>query len=380
MVYSCCNGSSKGQCLIIATGRSSHLHFLRIALLFAVSFSYGTTEPVKEFVFDRAPFPAAHASSVVELRNGDLMSAWFGGTKEGARDVAIWGSTRNDRGWSRPLELARENEIATYNPVLFHTRDGNLWLYYKFGPHPTSWTGARRFSRDEGKTWSPVEHLPAGLYGPIRTKPLVLDDGTVVIGTSVESYRSWARWIERSTDNGKTFAKIGPIAVASQFVKPVESSIVPNGAPGLFDWDKTEGIIQPSVVWLGGHNLRFYARSTARTGKICAADSNDDGVTWSQAHPINLPNPNSGIDAVALRDGRVVLIYNHSDKNRTPLNLGMSRDGEHFEMFRVLEQEPGEYSYPALIQGSNGDLHMTYTWNRKRIRYVRVPLAGVPRQ
>jgi predicted neuraminidase len=352
----------------------------RITLLSAGVWSYGATEAVKEFVFDRALFSAAHASTVVELRNGDLMSAWFGGTRKGAPDVAIWSSTRNVHGWSRPLELARENEIATYNPVLFRTMDGRLWLYYKFGPHPTSWTGARRFSNDEGKTWSPVEHLPAGLYGPIRVKPLVLDNGTVVSGTSVESYRSWACWIERSTDNGKTFAKVGPITVAPQFIKPVESSVVPKESPGLYDSDKTEGIIQPSVVWLGGHKLRFYARSTARTAKICVADSNDDGVTWTQAHPINLPNPNSGIDAVALLDGRIVLVYNHADKDRTPLNLAVSRDGEHFEMFRVLEQGPGEYSYPALIQSSNGDLHITYTWNRKRIRYVRLPLADVPRQ
>ena len=194
----------------------------RIALLLAVCLSQGGTEPLKEFVFDRAPFAAAHASTLVELTNGDLMSAWFAGSKEGAPDVAIWGSTRHDGRWSRPTELARENEIATYNPVLFHTKDSRLWLYYKFGPHPTSWTGARRFSSDEGKTWSPVEHLPAGLYGPIRAKPLVLANGTVVSGTSVESYRSWACWIERSTDNGKTFAKIGPIAVAPQFVKHVE--------------------------------------------------------------------------------------------------------------------------------------------------------------
>jgi predicted neuraminidase len=131
----------------------SFVFLTRIALLFALYLRYGATEAVKEFVFDRAPFSAAHASTVVELSNRDLMAAWFGGTKEGAPDVAIWGSTRNDHGWSRPIELARENEIATYNPVLFHTRDGTLWLYYKFGPHPTSWTGARRFSRDEGKTW-----------------------------------------------------------------------------------------------------------------------------------------------------------------------------------------------------------------------------------
>jgi predicted neuraminidase len=352
--------------------------FARIALLFGVCLNYGATEPLREFVYDKAPFPAAHASSVVELRNGDLMAAWFGGTKEGAPDVAIWASTQSERGWSRPIELARENEIATFNPVLFHTIEGRLWLYYKFGSHPTSWTGARRFSRDEGKTWSPVEHLPAGLYGPIRAKPLVLDDGTVVSGTSVESYHSWACWIERSTDNGNTFAKIGPITVAPQFVNPIQSNVVAKEVPDSFDWDKTVGIIQPSVVWLGGHNLRFYARSTSRTGKICVADSNDDGVTWSQAHPIKVPNPNSGIDAVALRDGRIVLVYNHSDKARTPLNLAVSRDGEHFNMFQVLEQEPGEYSYPALIQGSNGDLHITYTWNRKRIRYVRVPLSDVP--
>jgi predicted neuraminidase len=350
----------------------------RIALLSPVFMSYGRTEPVKEFVYDKGSFRAAHASTLVELRNGDLMAAWFGGTQEGAPDVAIWASTRSDHGWSRPMELARESGIATYNPVLFHTKDGSLWLYYKFGPHPTSWTGARRFSRDEGKTWSRVEHLPAGLYGPIRAKPLVLDDGTVASGTSVESYRSWACWIERSTDNGKTFAKVGPITVAPQFVKPVAPNIAPQEAPGFFEWDKTAGIIQPSVVWLGGHNLRFYARSTARTGKICVAGSNDDGVTWTQAHPINLPNPNSGIDAVALRDRRIVLAYNHIDKGRTPLNLAMSRDGEQFKMFLVLEQEPGEYSYPALIQGSNGDLHITYTWNRKRIRYVRVPLADLP--
>ena len=164
----------------------------------------------KEFIYETAPFREAHASTLVQLKAGDLMAAWFGGTQEGAPDVAIWGSTRHNGHWSPPVELARENKITTYNPVLFHTKDGRLWLYFKFGPHPTSWTGARRFSTDEGKTWSHIEHLPAGLYGPIRAKPLVLPDGTVVSGTSVESYRSWACWIDRSTDNGESFTKFGP--------------------------------------------------------------------------------------------------------------------------------------------------------------------------
>ena len=336
-------------------------------------------EVVKEFIYDTAPFQSAHASTVVQLKNGDLMSAWFGGTKEGAPDVAIWGARRHEGKWSAPAELAREKDIATYNPVLFYTKDGRLWLYYKFGPHPTSWTAARRYSTDDGENWSAVEHLPAGLYGPIRAKPLVLPDGTVVSGTSVESYRSWACWIERSTDNGKTFTKSGPIVVSAPYVKPPATGGEVKEVPGSFDWGKTEGIIQPSVISLGGKNLRLYARSTARTGKICVADSRDSGRTWTDAHPLDLPNPNSGIDAVALRDGRVLLIFNDTDKGRTPLNLAVSNDGEHFRIFQTLESGPGEYSYPALIQGREGDLHMTYTWNRKKIRYVHMALTDIPK-
>jgi predicted neuraminidase len=259
------------------------------------------------------------------------------------------------------VELAREPQVPCWNPVLFHTRDGKLWLYYKFGPSPETWAGARKVSTDEGKTWSTAEHLPAGLLGPIRAKPLVLKDGTIVSGTSIEAYRSWAVWIERSTDGGKAWAKIGPI--------------VP---PGSSDWKDTEGIIQASVVSLGKKHLRLYARSTANIARVCVADSYDDGVTWTQARPLDVPNPNSGIDAVALRDGRVVLIYNNTTRGRTPLNLAVSSDGEHFKMFYTLENSPGEYSYPAMIQTVSGDLEITYTWNRKTIEHVHFPLADVP--
>lgn len=337
-------------------------------------------ELCREFIYESAPFPEAHASTLVELPSGDLMSAWFGGTKEGAPDVAIWGSVRHAGRWSQPAELAREPQIATYNPVLFYTQDGKLWLYYKFGPHPTSWTAARRFSNDDGRTWSPVEHLPAGLYGPIRAKPLILSDGTVISGTSVESYHSWAVWIERSIDNGVTFAKAGPITVGPGFRNNNSPVASRNGAAaGPFDWGQTEGIIQPSVVSLGGKKLRLYARSTALTGRICVADSADNGVSWTQAHPLDLPNPNSGIDAVALRDGRIVLIFNNSATARTPLNLAISTDGETFRVFETLESGPGEYSYPALIQSTSGDLLMTYTWNRTRIRFARLPASAIPR-
>ena len=119
--------------------------------------------------------------------------------------------------------------------------------------------------------------------------------------------------------------------------------------------DKTAGLIQPAVVSLGGRHLRFYARSQTRTARIAVADSNDAGKTWTQPHFIDLPNPNSGIDAVGLRDGRIVLLFNNSYNHRTPLNLAVSRDGEHFTIFKTLEDTPGEYSYPAIVQAKNGD-------------------------
>jgi predicted neuraminidase len=321
---------------------------------------------ISEFVSNQMPTPSCHASTVVELSNGELLTAWFGGTKEGASDVAIWMSRRGTSGWAAPWEAAREPGAATYNPVLFHSADGVLWLYYKFGHSPDSWSAARRFSRDEGATWSAVEHLPAGLYGPIRAKPLVLGDGTILSGTSVESYGTWAAWIERSTDNGHSWTRIGPIAAALAL------------ASRALETGKPHGIIQPSLIDMGNRHLRLYARSTNDIGRICQSDSYDNGLTWSAVKATMLPNPNSGIDSIRLRDGRQVLIYNKTTSGRTPLNLAVSAGGEEWRDFRDLETAAGEYSYPALIQARNGDLLITYTWNRVKIRFVRLSASQIP--
>jgi predicted neuraminidase len=340
------------------------------ALLLAIPVSLAIAQTSGELIFavGSTSFASSHASTIVELKDGSLLSAWFGGSGENHPDVAIWTSRRTAQGWSAPAELAREPNVPCWNPVLFHTRDGRLWLYYKFGPSPDTWAAARKYSLDEGLTWSAVEHLPAGILGPIRAKPLVLEDGVILSGTSFESYHSWSIWIERSTDDGKTWTKIGPIPLANG-----------PGTNGAADAGKIRGLIQPSVVRLGNGHLRLYARSTSDIARICAADSFDNGLTWTSAHPLDVLNPNSGIDAVALRDGRVVLIYNDSTSERTPLDLAVSQDGEHFKNFKTLESEAGEYSYPAIIQNARGDLEMTYTWNRKSIKYVHVALENVPK-
>jgi predicted neuraminidase len=338
------------------------------ALLFVLSASMAIAQPSRELIFPigSAPFAASHASTIVQLKNGDLLAAWFGGTGEGDPDVAIWSARRTASGWSAPIELAREPHIACWNPVLFHSGDGRLWLYYKYGPAPSNWVAARRFSLDEGRTWSPVERLPAGLLGPIRAKPLLLDNGVIVSGTSIEASHAWSIWIERSTDNGVIWSTIGPIPLAAGD---------PANPPAL---DRTHGLIQPSIVRLGKHHLRLFARSTEDIARICVSDSFDDGLTWSAARPLDLPNPNSGIDAVSLRDGRVVLVYNDTATARSPLNVAVSHDGEHFQNFRTLESQPGEFSYPAIIQETGGDLDVTYTWNRKSIAFVHIPLNDIP--
>ncbi len=367
-----------------------------LVLLFATTFglplgAQGTNvsvleHPVGEFVFapGSTSFPSSHASTVVELKNGDLLAAWFGGAHEGAPDVAIWTARLQGGHWSVPQAVAREHEIPTWNPVLFHTLDGRLWLYYKAGENAASWSASRMVSTDDGSTWSAPERLPAGLLGPIRAKPLVMPDGTIVAGSSMEAYKTWACWIERSTDGGVTWKKIGPITLTKLQDQAEPPSVDPRIADPearakQIDERDFKGIIQPTVVSLGGQHLRLYARSLSRAAKIMVADSQDGGQTWSATRFLEVPNNNSGLDVVVLRDGRVVLLCNDVPYGRTPLTLLVSKDGEHFKPFATLEDAPGEYSYPALIQRRDGDLEMTYTWQRTAIKHVHVKLSDVPR-
>jgi predicted neuraminidase len=346
-------------------------------------------KPVAEFIFaiGSTSFPESHASTIVVLKSGDLMAAWFGGTKERNPDVAIWGSRRVGGKWSVPVELEREPNMPSWNPVLFHTADGVLWLYAKVGPSPGGWHGVRLHSEDEGLTWSKREDLPAGFLGPIRAKPLILPDGTIVAGSSVER-NGWNVWIERSSDDAKTWTKFGPItvpkeldAVTKPWPEPAPDSVsMKPGSDAKPGSRKYDGIIQPSIIHLGGQHLRLYARSHTLAMEIAVADSFDNGATWTQAHYLDMPNNNSGLDVIRLKDGRIVMIYNDTSDGRSPLNLAISRDGEHFRMFKTLEDIVGQYSYPAIVEGPDGGLELTYTWQRKTIKYVHLPLSDVPQK
>lgn len=301
------------------------------------------------FIFETAPFPSCHASTIVEAEDGRFLAAWFGGTREKAKDVAIWLSRHDGRRWFPPERVAQEPDTPCWNPVLYRREDGEILLFYKAGPSPDNWSGFIKRSNDGGRKWSEAEILPAGLLGPIKNKPIAGRQNEIIAGTSVESYNAWSCWTEVSRDGGKTWSKHGPIVF-----------------PGV-----PQGIIQPTVWWTKNNKLRILARSTQRIGFICMAESPDGGHTWGPATTTALPNPNSGIDAVKLSDGRVLAVYNHTSRGRTPLNIAVSQnDGETWEMRLTLEDQPGEYSYPAVIQSRSGDIHVTYTWKRERIKHV----------
>lgn len=300
------------------------------------------------FIFEKAPFASCHASTIVETEPGRFLAAWFGGRAEGANDVKIWSARFDGKIWTAPEVLAEEKGVPCWNPVLFVTQAKTLILSYKAGPNPMSWSGYLKRSRDLGKTWAPIEQLPAGLLGPIKNKPIQLGDGAILAGTSAEAYHAWTCWIERSTDDGRTWRRFGPIQVPNH----------------------PYGIIQPTLLPTGDRRILALCRSRGLHA-ICIAESKDQGETWSSAKPSDLPNPGSGIDAVRAANGAFYLIYNHSRLGRTPLNIARSTDnGQTWRTVATLENTIGEFSYPAIIQAQDGKIHVTYTWNRRHIKHL----------
>jgi predicted neuraminidase len=299
------------------------------------------------FIFEKAPFPSCHAATLVEPEPGRLLCAWFGGKAEGASDVRIWQSAFDGKAWSSPAVAAEEPGYPCWNPVLYKSSKGTVFLFYKAGRSPMTWSGFVQRSSDGGKTWGKAEILPAGLLGPIKNKPIE-HKGAILSPTSVESHRAWCAWVERSTDDGKTWTRHGPIAV-----------------PG-----KPHGLIQPTLLVTSKGSVLALCRSRG-IGFVCQAESADGGRTWSEARPTALPNPNSGIDGVRASDGAFYLAYNPSRLLRTPLVIARSADdGKTWKDVATAEKAPGEYSYPALIQSADGKLHLTYTYNRKHIKHL----------
>ena len=321
----------------------------------------------EEFVFTKAKFPQCHASTICETSRG-LVCAWFGGTKEKNKDVGIWASYHDGGAWSAPKEWANgiqhdDLRYPCWNPVLFQPPgDAPTLLFFKAGPDPRTWWGEMMISYDRGRTFRERRRLPGGIDGPVRCKPLLLSSGTLLCGSSTE-YDGWRVHFEKVqlVDGvpAGTWKRIGPINEKEEF-----------------------NAIQPTFLRHNDGTLQVLCRTQEKV--ITTSFSEDQGATWSKLEATTLPNPNSGIEAVTLRDGRHLLVYNHLGSGQSGwgrrglLNLATSKDGKSWNKVAVLErEEKAEFSYPAIIQTEDGFVHITYTWKRQRIKHVVVDPAKI---
>ena len=321
------------------------------------------------FIYEAASFPSAHASTIVETPAG-MAAAWFGGTAEKDPDVSIWFSLHDGTTWSTPVEVADGvdadgTDYACWNPVLFQPEDGPLVLFYKVGPSPREWWGVVRTSEDNGQTWSEETRLPEGILGPIRAKPVLMEDGSLLAGSSTE-HAGWVVHMERLKKPQDDQVMWNLAYLASPEAWEV---IGPLNDPEEYD------AIQPTILVHTPTEIQIMCRSTQDA--ITQSWSSDGGSTWEAMTASELPNPSAGIDAVRLKDGSFLLIYNPTTSGRHQLAVAHSEDGESWEQLLLVEDQAGEYSYPAMVQHSDGSIHLTYTWRRERIKHVILEITSI---
>lgn len=364
---------------------------------------------IDEFLYEESGFPECHGATILEQPNGDLVAAFFGGTKERNPDCVIW-VCRKPKGateWTAPeiaadgvfllsdpdikkagLEgidekttpatagpvgpnfkgnIADARRKACWNPVLFQIPGSKeIMLFFKIGSSVKDWTGWVTRSTDGGKTWSPREALPDGILGPIKNKPEYIN-GRIISPSSREG-KGWHPWIELSDDNGKTWRSTGPL--------PSDSAYLTNNKEKLQDIYA----IQPSILKHPDGRLQIICRT--RNARLATSWSSDNGETWTPVELTDMPNNNSGTDAVTTKEGKHVLIYNDfatldgTPKGvRNPLCVAVSDDGINWDNIITLESSPvSQYSYPSIIQGKDGKLHAIYTWRRQRIKHGEIDL------
>jgi len=339
--------------------------WILVYMLFGLVHLYAQTKPFKkgivtdEFIYEKAAFPQAHAATIAETPEW-IITAWFGGAYEGSKDVCIYTSRQVQGKWTHPVMVADgilndSVRYACYNPVLYYAPNGELLLFYKIGPNVAGWTGWMMRSRDNGISWSKREALPEGYLGPIKNKP-VLVNGVLICPSSTEN-NGWKIHFEYTTDWGRTWSR---------------SDDLNDG--------KIISAIQPSLLIYSKGKIQALCRSKNST--INETWSSDEGKTWRKLTATSLPNNNSGIDAVTMKDGWQLLVYNHVKPSpeqpdgigaRSPLNVAVSKDGIKWSAALVLEDSPvGEYSYPSVIQSKDGMIHIVYTWRREKIKYVQI--------
>ena len=331
----------------------------------------------KEFIFEEdRPFDSAHASTLIQLEDGSILAAWFAGSWEGAPDVGIWTSVQGSAGWEPCRCVVDFRGTPLWNPVLFQKKDGTILLFFKAGVTIPEWKTWVVSSGDGGRSWSEprelVEGDSCGGRGPVKNKPIYLENGDILAPASVEG-ETWDAFVDISRDGGETWEKSAmvPLRRAGYQIEMLHRPYDPCRCFG-------KGIIQPTLWQDGEGGVHMLLRSTS--SKVFRSDSADNGRTWSLAYATEIPNNNSGLDLVRLPGGGLVLACNPVDNlpnyykgPRTPLSLLASEDnGAKWKELAVLEDGVGGFAYPAIICNGRNEIFVTYTWKRERIAFARI--------
>ena len=319
---------------------------------------------------------SAHSSAICALPSGDLLAVWYGGSREGAADVALFTARRpaGGGGWSEPVtaidRATAQDELDRMikkvgNAVIFPDQAGSLWMVY-VSVSLGGWSGSAlnvKTSQDEGRTWGESQRLTINpflnLSSLVRNKPIYASDGRIGLPVYHEMALKFPQML---------WLTPGPSGSVQDY--------------RMRNLSSQTGLIQPTLVPLDGDRVLMMLRDRGDGRNVHTAYSDDNGWTWSEAEPSELPNPDAAIDALRLRDGRILLVYNHAESGRENLRLATSADqGRTWRAGAIIEEaENKEYSYPNLAEDSRGRIHLTYTWQRERIKHVEFNLAWLDRR
>lgn len=323
----------------------------------------GIDEYREQLLFQNPPTKACHAATLAETTKGHIIAAWFGGSYEGAKDVGIYVCNISPTiGLPKkivdPIILGKDT-FPCWNPVLFKSQNGLLYLFFKAGKNPREWKGYMISSRNNGKTWNTPQSLPEGFLGPVKNKPIEITKGIILCPSSIETINDnqWQSHIEVFNESNRQWTKM-----------PIKSS-------------QNYQVIQPTLLQHGGDSIQALMRS--KHNRIIESWSNDGGKTWQLADTLSVLNSNSGIDGLSVNSHLFLLVNNPQESGkdwfngRNTLELAYSKNGKDWKHLLELEHEPvGEFSYPAIIKDSQNRIHIIYTYNRLNFKYIQLSLSN----
>jgi predicted neuraminidase len=299
---------------------------------------------------DSARYPYNHAATIAEAQSGDLLVAWAAGSAEAARDTVIVLSrrARGEEAWSHPVVVSDASEAGAANPTLFVDDRGTIWLFHVRllveGSLCLSHVVVKT-SGDAGATWSASRrafHPPCTL---VKNKPIITQGGAWIFPAYQQAF--YQSQFLFSADRGETWSALSPLLTLP------------------------DSNLQPAIVQLSDGSLFALMRNGSGGGFTWEGRSTNCGRSWNFRERRDLPNPNSGIDLIALEDGRLLHAYNPDSRERTPIAVAVSMDdGQSWSPPKNIETGPPQLSYPSMIQAADGVIHMVYSHRLGFIQHV----------